>query len=302
MVRTRVGGTAPVRVLNPEHAHWPPLWKQLTDPPPAVNAQGQSACLGLPAVAIVGTRRATLRGMAFARALAAALAVRGWCVVSGLALGIDAAAHRGALEAGGATVAVMGTGLGRIYPAVHADLRRQIEQQGCVLTEFATDVGPRRHHFPRRNRLIAGLVRGVVVVEAPARSGALLTAQMALDVDREVFAVPGPVDLETSRGCHHLLREGAHLVENAEDVVQVLGAPGKEGGGGVAPGVRGPAAGSAARWILDRLDFDGVPRNRLRSRFQGSEEMWCEGLLALEIAGLIRRLPGDRLARTIWRV
>jgi len=302
MVRTPAGDDAPVCVLTPEHPHWPPLWKQIKDPPEAVNVQGQGGCLGLPALAIVGTRRATLRGTAFARSLAAALAVRGWCVVSGLALGIDAAAHRGALEAGGATVAVMGTGLGRIYPAVHADLRRQIEGRGCVLTEFSADVGPRRYNFPRRNRLIAGMVRGVVVVEAPARSGALLTAQMALDYDREVFAVPGPVDQETSRGSHHLLREGAHLVENAEDVVQVLGCPGPEDSLQIPSGVCGPTPGSAARWILDRLDFDGVPRDRLRSRFQGNEEMWCEGLLALEMAGLIRRLPGGKLARTIWRI
>lgn len=302
MVRLSGRKDAPVSELTCQHPHWPELWKQIADPPQTVHAQGQTACLGLPAVALVGTRRATLRGLAFARSLAGALAGRGWCVVSGLALGIDGAAHRGALEVGGTTVAVMGTGLSRIYPAVHGDLRRQIEGSGCVLTEFEPEAGPRRYHFPRRNRLIAGLVRGVVVVEAPTRSGALLTAQMALDNDREVFAVPGPVDLETSRGCHHLLREGAHLVESAEDVTRVLGRPAAAGKMSSPATVQGPAPGSAARWILDRLDFDGVDRDRLRARFQGSEEMWCEGLLALELAGLIRRLPGGRLARTIWRV
>lgn len=305
MLSANDGRNAPVCALTPQHPHWPSLWNEIKDPPPTVHAQGQTGPLCQPAVALVGTRRSTLRGQAFARRLAAGLAVRGWCVVSGLALGIDAAAHRGALDVGCPTVAVMGTGLGRIYPAIHADLRREIEQKGCVLSEFDTKVGPRKYNFPRRNRLIAGMVRAVVVVEAPVRSGALITAQMALDYDRDVFAVPGPVDLESSRGCHHLLREGAYLVEDVKDVERVLGAP--ENGVSIGPnpgsvwGGGRPVPGSTARWILDRLDFDGVDRDRLRGRFQGTEEMWGEGLLALELSGLIRRLPGGKLARTIWR-
>lgn len=293
-----------VCLLEPSHGHWPALWQEIKDPPSQVHVKGQSASLVLPSVAIVGTRRATLRGLAFARALAMVLASRNWCVVSGLALGIDAAAHRGALEAGGRTVAVMGTGLDRIYPAVHSDLRQQIESSGCCLTEYEADIGPRKHHFPQRNRLIAGLVQAVVVVEAPLRSGALLTAQLALDYNREVFAVPGPVDLETSRGCHHLLKQGAHLLETADDLLRVLGpAAGPEASDlNLPPTVVGPAPDSAARWILDRLDFEGIERDHLRQRFCGSEEMWGEGLLALELAGLIRRLPGGRLARTMWRI
>ncbi len=294
---------APLARLNSEHPFWPSLWGEIKDPPAEVNVQGQVDALVKPAVAIVGTRRATLRGLAFARTLGFVLATRHWCVVSGLALGVDAAAHRGALEGGGPTVAVMGTGLNRIYPAIHSRLRKEIEANGCCLTEYQDDAGPRQYHFPQRNRLIAGLVQAVIVVEAPLRSGALLTAQLALDYNREVFAVPGPVDQETSRGCHHLLRQGAHLLETADDLLQVLGspAPGLIAKKGLKQAGVEPAPNSVAGWILDRLDFDGIGRDKLRSRFNGTEEMWGEGILALELAGLIVRLPGGLLARTIWR-
>ncbi len=295
---------APIAKIHPDHPCWPSLWKEIKDPPTAVAVQGQLQALTQPSVAIVGTRRATLRGLAFARALGLVLAARRWCVVSGMALGIDAAAHQGALDGGGPTVAVMGTGLGRVYPAVHGALRQEIEKNGCCLSEYEHDTGPRKYHFPQRNRLIAGMVQAVVVVEAPIPSGALLTAQLALDNNREVFAVPGPVDQETSRGCHHLLRQGANLLETADDLLQVLGSPALDSAGptGVSTCVAGPVAGSAARWILDRLDFDGIGRDELRRRFKGTEEVWGEGMLALELAGLIRRLPGGTLARTVWRV
>jgi DNA processing protein len=154
--------------------------------------------------------------------------------------------------------------------------------------------------------LIAGLARGVIVVEAPRKSGAMLTAMLALDYNREVFAVPGPVDLDTSRGCHHLLREGAHLLECVEDVTRVLGRPGgtedlSTDGEIPFPGrTAEPVPGSAARWIMDRLDLEGVHRDLLHERWPGTEAAWSEGILALELAGLIRRLPGGRVARRIW--
>jgi len=296
--------SAPITSIKSDHSHWPPLWHEIKDFPSEIHVQGHFEGLKKPSVAIVGTRRASLRGLAFARALGFVLASRHWCVVSGMALGVDAAAHRGAIEAGGPTVAVMGTGLERVYPTVHSGLRREIEANGCVITEYDADTGPRKYHFPQRNRLIAGMVKAVVVVEAPIRSGALVTAQLALDYNREVFAVPGPVDQENSRGCHHLLRQGAHLLETADDLLQVLGSPDSESGAemDLPPAVMGPAPDSAARWILDRLDFDGIGRDILRRRFKGTEEMWGEGLLALELAGLIRRLPGGLLARTMWRI
>jgi DNA processing protein len=267
-----------------------------------VTVGGDAAVLARPAVAIVGTRTATPRGLAVSERIAAELASCGWVVVSGLALGIDGAAHRGALAAEGITIGVMATGIDQTYPARHRELRTRIEERGCVVTELPRGVGPRRFLFPRRNRLIAALARGVVVVEAPRRSGALLTALLALDLGREIFAVPGPIDREESRGCHHLLRLGATLVENVRDVVRELGVPDGSASSdqSLALGTPRPAPGSAARWIWDRIDLEGVARDGLRRRWTGTDAAWSEGLLSLELAGLIRRLPGGRLARTIW--
>ncbi len=288
------------RRLGPLDPFWPPLWRQMPDPPTEVTVTGEAAWLARRALAIVGTRKATPRGMAVATALATELARAGWIIVSGMACGIDAAAHRGALQ-GGATVAVLGTGIAHTYPAVHRRLRLSIETGGCVVTELPDDTLPARWTFPKRNRLIAGMAEGVIVVDAPERSGALLTAYLALDMDREVFAVPGPVDRPESRGCHNLLREGATLVESPADVHQVLTPPG--GGAGAASEERTillPAPGSAARWIYDRLDLEGEGSTELARRWPGSAGSWAEGLVALEMAGLIRRLPGGRLARRHW--
>jgi DNA processing protein len=292
--------------LQRGHPQWPKLWGQINDPPDEIHVRGSLAVLNEPSIAMVGTRRATARGLAVARAIAAELAAHGWVIVSGLALGIDGAAHHGALAVQGRSVGVMATGSDRMYPAAHRRLRDDLEEKGCTLTEFAPGTPPLKHHFPRRNRLIAGLARGVIVVEAPLKSGAMLTAMLALDYDREVFAVPGPVDLDTSRGCHHLLREGAHLLESVADVTRVLGRPDgrQESTADTARQmiveIPEPNPGSAAGWIMDRLDLEGVSRDRLRERWPGTEESWQEGLLALELAGLIRRLPGGRLARRIW--
>lgn len=286
--------------IRPTHRDWPVLLNELPTPPSRLWITGDPTVLTRPAVAVVGTRRATPRGLAVSRGLGRALALRGWCVVSGLALGVDAAAHVGALEAGGSTVAVMATGWDRTYPREHAGLRQRIEGAGCCVTEFEAGHAPRRHHFPRRNRIIAGLCRGVVVVEAPGRSGALNTAQHAADTGREVFAVPGPVDLESYRGCHRLLREGAQLLEGPADIDRVLGRLPAVESMELADPDQVPDPGSAARWILDRVDLEGMSRDRLRGRWPGTEDMWCAGLLELEMGGLIRRLPGGRLARTLW--
>ena len=282
------------------HRDWPLLLEEINTPPPRLWITGDVSALARPAVAIVGTRRATARGLALARGLGRALALRGWCVVSGLAAGVDAAAHLGAVEVGGPTVAVMATGWDRTYPRENAGLRRRIEAVGCCVTEFEAGFAPCRNHFPRRNRIIAGLSRGVVVVEAPWRSGAINTAQHAADTGREVFAVPGPVERGHYRGCHRLLRDGAQLLEGPEDVDRVLGALAPAALAEQTSPDREPDAGSAARWILDRIDLDGVPRDTLHQSWPGTEDMWCAGLMELEMGGLIRRLPGGRLARTIW--
>ncbi len=303
-------GPKTCQVIQPGNPHWPSLWLEMSDPPVEIQVSGDPGILNRPMIGIVGTRRATSRGLAVAHRLAADLATLGWTVVSGLALGIDGAAHRGALEGGGYSVGVMATGCDLTYPAAHRRLREQLDGQGCCLTEYPAGVGPRKYHFPRRNRLIAALSQGVIVIEAPIRSGAMLTAYLALDYNREVFAVPGPVDLSTSRGCHKLLREGAQLMESSGDVTRVLGLPEINGDPACpvasdknpASSALTPNPGSSARWILDRLDLEGTSRDELRSRWPGNEDGWQQGMLALEMAGLIRRLPGGLLASSIWNV
>jgi DNA processing protein len=303
----RSAAPAASRYLTPADPHWPPLWRVLDDAPAGVYASGDTAALARPCLGIVGTRRATARGLALAHDLAAQLAAAGWVIVSGLARGIDAAAHRGALAVGGSTIAVMATGPDLCYPPAHRGLLAQLRARGCAVTEFAPGTPPLKHHFLQRNRLLAGLVRGVVVVEAPRESGALHTARLALEAGREVFAVPGPVDLESSRGCHRLLREGAALVESAADVLAELGAPGPlPGAGGTGPDAPGQAAGpplpdhAGAQWLHRRLDLEGCRRDDLRRHWPGDEGGFVEALTVLELAGLIQRLPGGRLARRLW--
>jgi DNA processing protein len=195
--------------------------KTITDPPPVLYLKG-SLIPEEAAVAIVGTRAATPYGCAVAHRLGQELARLGITVVSGLAEGIDAAGHRGALEAGGRTIAVLGHGLDFLYPQHHRKLADVVVNSGALISEFPMEVPPTRQNFPRRNRVISGLSLGVVVVEAPQASGALITAREALDQGREVFAVPGPVSSPKSKGCHQLLKDGARLVEDIHDVVDEL--------------------------------------------------------------------------------
>ncbi|MFA7438203.1 DNA-processing protein DprA [Castellaniella sp.] len=191
--------------------------------PPLLYAHGQLACLARPMLAIVGARHPTAEGEYNAHAFAEYLAGQGWCIVSGLARGIDGAAHRGALQAGasgGGTVAVLGTGIDRIYPASHQALARQIAQEGLLLSQFPLGARGLRHHFPRRNHLVAALARGVLVVEAAEHSGSLITARTATELNHEVFAIPGSIHSPLSHGCHALIRQGAKLVESARDILE----------------------------------------------------------------------------------
>ncbi len=212
-------------ILTWDHADYPAQLLTISDPPLVLFVQGNAAALSRPAVGIVGARNATQQGVANARVFAQSLADKNITVISGMALGIDAAAHEGALNAVHnpcATVAVVGTGIDRVYPASHRDLAHRIAAQGAVVSEFPIGTPPMAHNFPRRNRLIAGLSRGVLVVEAALRSGSLITARVAGEQGREVLAIPGSIHAPLSKGCHQLLKQGAKLVESAQDVMEEL--------------------------------------------------------------------------------
>ena len=201
-------------------AHYPEGFQNVSEPPPGVYVAGNRALLNEPAVAMVGSRKASHYGIEMAEALAFDLAKQGWVIVSGFAQGIDTAAHRGALAAGGKTIAVLGCGLAINYPKPNRELRRRLEREGLVVSEFEPNAPPYPAHFPQRNRLIAGLSVALVVVEARDRSGSLITARLAHESGIEVGVVPGPVTAGTHSGCHALLKDGAHLIETAADVMQ----------------------------------------------------------------------------------
>ena len=209
-------------IITRDSDRYPEHLREIYAPPGAFFTEGEILAADRLAVAIVGMRRPTDYGRRVARELAAELARKGITIVSGLAYGIDAEAHKATLDAGGRTIAVLGCGLTQNYPAEHKELRGEIAAQGAVVSEFHLRAHPRKENFPRRNRLISGLSLATVVVEAAQRSGALLTARLALEQGREVMAVPGPVHTRKSTGCHHLLKQGAHLVENAEDIINAL--------------------------------------------------------------------------------
>jgi len=211
-----------VATLDLADEHYPAWLRAIPDPPPVLYCDGSMEPGDRQAVAIVGSRHATPYGLRVTDALARELSRLGFTIVSGFARGIDAAAHRAALASGGRTVAVLGCGLDVDYPSGHASLRTEIAGSGAVLTEFAPGTAPFATNFPRRNRIISGLALGVVVVEASEDSGSLITARLALEQGREVFAVPGPIDAPTSQGPHGLLKQGAKLVETVDDIVEEL--------------------------------------------------------------------------------
>ena len=213
-------GGADRQVLVIGDAAYPPLLLQAADPPLLLYVQGRVDVLSQPAVALVGSRHPTAQGRDTARAFARALGDAGLQVVSGLALGIDGAAHEGALESAAATVAVVGTGLDRVYPPRHHALAHRIAERGALVSEYAPGTPPLPDHFPQRNRIIAGLTLGTLVVEAALRSGSLITARLAAEAGRDVFAVPGSIHAPQSQGCHWLIKQGAKLVECPEDVLE----------------------------------------------------------------------------------
>lgn len=209
-------------IVHFESPDYPALLREIAAPPPVLYVEGRLESLGEPAIAIVGSRRGSGYGRRHAEWLAQELSSAGLLICSGMALGIDTAAHKGALAAGGRTIAVMGTGVDICYPARNRDLREQIRAQGALVSEFPLGSPGIRANFPRRNRIISGLSAGVVVVEASLKSGSLVTAKLALQQNREIFAMPGPISSPFSRGCHQLIRQGASLVETPDDILQEM--------------------------------------------------------------------------------
>ncbi len=205
-------------LLTPGSADFPELLETIPDPPIVLFVRGDAQCLSKPQLAIVGSRNPTANALETAIEFARGLSRRGHTITSGLASGIDGAAHRGALKAGGQTIAVLGSGVDVIYPKSHCQLAEDIVQNGALVSEYLPGESPKAMNFPRRNRIISGLSRGVLVVEAAARSGSLITARLALEQGREVFAIPGSIHNPLSKGCHRLIREGATLVENINDI------------------------------------------------------------------------------------
>jgi DNA processing protein len=263
------------------------------DAPPALFCVGRRELLNRPALAIVGSRNATPQGVENARAFARALSAAGLTIVSGLAIGIDAAAHEGALEGEGSTIACVGTGLDRVYPARHLELAHVISLSGLMVSEFVPGTPPLRQNFPRRNRLISGLAQGVLVVEATLSSGSLITARLAGDQGREVFAIPGSIHSPFSRGCHRLIREGAKLVETAQDVLDELRVPGLK----PVPAEADTAGPSAHQAIVAALGSDPCDIDTLVARTRKTPQSLSAALLELELEGQVAALPGGRWQR-----
>ena len=291
-----------IRIVPLGDPHYPRALLALVDPPPLLFLRGDISFLERRSVAIVGSRRATATGRRTAERLGRELSDRGIVVVSGLALGIDGAAHRGALQGRGGTLAVLGSGPDRAYPSGNRDLFRRILEEGLVVSEFPPGEGVRPYHFPRRNRVLAGLARAVIVVEAAERSGALITVDHALDLGLDVFAVPGSVEALQARGTNALLRDGAHLLTGADEVLEVMGwdalprcrsrgmGPGRGRADAAEPETDGTYRGShRARGVLDALD--SVPRSldQLVERAGLSPKELLATLTRLELEGVVRR-------------
>lgn len=287
------------RVMTLSDSDYPQALLQTADPPLILYMQGRSELLSAASVAIVGSRKPTPQGLDTAQKFASDLSRAGWTVVSGLAAGIDGAAHLGALQGDGSTIAVVGTGLGQVYPRAHTALARRIAEEGLMLSEFPLDMGPLPDHFPQRNRIIAGLSRGTLVVEAALRSGSLITARQAAEAGREVFAIPGSIHSPQARGCHVLLREGAKLAETAEDILEELAS-------GIRPATMSVSITPVGTSELEPAEEDAVMRalghdpatlDALMARCGWPAAELNVRLMELELEGRVARLPGGLFQR-----
>ncbi|MCP3870875.1 MAG: DNA-protecting protein DprA [Gammaproteobacteria bacterium] len=290
-------------LITIQDSRYSSLLRQISDPPPLLFVKGDPELLSLPQIAIVGSRNPSHSGHQTARDFARYLADTGLCITSGLAMGIDGAAHDGALAANGLTIAVAATGLDRVYPSRHRDLAHRIASQGALISEFPPGTSALRHHFPRRNRIISGLSLGVLVIEAAIHSGSLITARQAVEQGREVFAIPGSIHSPLARGCHALIRQGAKLVENAHDVVEELGpllahlslVPDSES---PVPAEGRKEWDGEYRLLLQGMDYDPTSVDLLIERTGLTAESVSSMLLRLELEGYVSPSPGGRYCLT----
>ncbi|OBV38999.1 DNA-processing protein DprA [Janthinobacterium psychrotolerans] len=279
-------------VLTLADGAYPLQLLEIPDPPLLLYVRGRPELLSRPCVAVIGSRNASAQGMQNAAAFAEALSRSGLTIVSGLALGIDTHAHEGGLRGEGGTVAVIGTGADLVYPRRNLDLAQRIAAQGCIVSEYALGLPAMPSNFPRRNRLISGLARGVLVIEAAAQSGSLITARLAGEYGRDVYALPGSIHSTLAKGCHALIKQGAKLVDSVDDVLQELRWPGVD----VAP-VSSPAPAAPLSPLLGVLGYDPCDTDTLAARSSLAIPVLMGELLALEMAGLVERMPGGLFQR-----
>ncbi|MBM4311887.1 MAG: DNA-protecting protein DprA [Deltaproteobacteria bacterium] len=276
---------------------YPGSLKNIYDPPPHLYVRGRLQHSDCSAVAVVGSRNASDYGLRAAADISRELAVAGLTIVSGMAAGIDSAAHRGALSAGGRTIAVLGCGADVCYPAENRRLYEAIAQKGAIVSEYAPGTGPDAYHFPARNRIISGMARAIVVVEASPKSGSLITARLALEQGRDVFAVPGSIYSFKARGAHQLIRSGAALVESGQDIIEALGMA--HAARAAEPESPAPEAlAPEARRVYDLLEPGPAHIDRLICETSLPSSAISAALLELELGGFIRQLPGKHFERS----
>jgi DNA processing protein len=280
------------RIVTFADTVYPQALLQITDPPPLLYVKGCVELLNRDAFAIVGSRNATHQGLVHAEAFARTLSDAGLTIVSGLALGIDAAAHRGGLDGASGSIAIIGTGLDIVYPARNRELAHELGRSGCIVSEFPLGSSPAAANFPRRNRLISGLARGCLVVEAALLSGSLITARLANEQGKDVFAMPGSIHSPLAKGCHKLIKEGAKLVESASDILEELHFP-------VRPAARAATTEDEDDAVLTALGFDPCDIDTLCERSGARAEEIAALLTRWEIEGRVEALPGGRYQRVI---
>jgi DNA processing protein len=282
------------KILTLADSEYPRALLDISDPPLLLYAKGRAELLAQPSIAVVGSRNATTQGCINAERFSEALSTEGFTIVSGMALGIDAAAHRGGLRGTGSTVAVIGTGADIVYPSRNRSLAHEVAAAGCIISEYALGTPASASNFPRRNRIISGLAQGVLVIEAAAQSGSLITARMAAEQGREVFAIPGSIHSPLSKGCHLLIKQGAKLTESADDILEEFQYRKSE----IPVSTQMDASAEpASRALLDAIGYDPVAPDTLVQRSDLCIAEINAQLLGLELQGLVEMLPGGMVRR-----